>query len=91
MSEKELEAAKTEEVQMSVVYPEHEEAGLLKTAQIKEPQPGPSGEGKLTITFIWGDPKYKGLFNPCRNATMLGLGLGWVSHIMTIRFNVITG
>lgn len=39
-----MEAAKTEEVQMSVVYPEHEEAGLLKTAQIKEPQPGPSGE-----------------------------------------------
>lgn len=47
MSEKELEAAKSEEVQMTVVYPEHEEAGLLKGSPRNPdpaPTPGPSYE-----------------------------------------------
>ena len=51
MSEKELEAAKSEEVQMTVVYPEHEEAGLLKETPGNPdpaPAPGPSYEGMLT-------------------------------------------
>ena len=50
MSEKELEAAKSEEVQMTVVYPEHEEAGLLKETPGNPdpaPAPGPSYEGML--------------------------------------------
>ena len=56
MSEKELEAAKSEEVQMTVVYPEHpehEEAELLKTSPRNPdpapPAPGTSYEGMLSL------------------------------------------